>query len=710
MNTSVPEHLKWLLCCCLAWLALAAAVPAARGQNLVPNGSFEQYSNCPTFISMPGNYIIAYSPDYLLFPYVDSWVTPAAEGTPDFYHACGGGGPASIPRNLIGYQPARTGRAYAGIIGYYDYNGNAADAIGEALSTKLTDTLIRDSAYCVTFYVSPALSNFLPPAVLNEIGAHLSDTLLNAPAAHNLTLPYHIVSDTSVHMTDTARWYEVKDFMVAKGGERFLTIGRFRRSAAPAFTRLGAAGDVWTYSYIDDVSVVKITPQYTSRSFAACDSLASGSMTLHSSLPAGRYKWNTGDTTRSITIKKFGLYFCKASAGCDFYLDTFRAIPSMRATSRTFMACDSFMGGSMPLTSSLPSGSYRWSTGDTARSIRITEAGNYTCRAEGVCEIVHDTFYAQPGHHEEIHYVPACDTGNIDMVLTASVVSSAYTWSTGDTGRYLHVTKNEEYRCSALSGCRIVTDIFRFYLGDPPPPKVRDTTFCFHAVDPKLAVEDTGLVWYTTATGGAGSAVQPLISTDDPGRIQTLYVAKRTGNCLSIRVPVRIMVAVTPEPHALARIRYCDSAGYYLPIGVYLPGFVDYSWNTGQTACCITPNAPGIYIRTASNVCGTARDTVELIAEACTRCMVFPSGFSPNGDGRNDNFGPLIRCPAERFKLNIYNRWGMVVFSTGDQNSRWQGLVDGKDAPVGVYMYWASFINPLTGREMFEKGEVTLVR
>ena len=196
----------------------------------------------------------------------NNWVTPAAEGSPDYYNACGGnGGQASVPGNLAGYQVARTGKAYAGIIGYYNYNGSAVDAVGEALSTKLTASLLKDSAYCVTFYVSPVLSYFLPAVVLNEIGANLSDTLPDAPTGHNLTLPYHIVSDTSVHMIDTTRWYEIKDFMVAKGGEQFLTIGCFRRSAAPAITRLGGAGDAWTYDYIDDVSVTKITPHYSSR-------------------------------------------------------------------------------------------------------------------------------------------------------------------------------------------------------------------------------------------------------------------------------------------------------------------------------------------------------------------------------------------------------------------------------------------------------------
>jgi gliding motility-associated-like protein len=155
---------------------------------------------------------------------------------------------------------------------------------------------------------------------------------------------------------------------------------------------------------------------------------------------------------------------------------------------------------------------------------------------------------------------------------------------------------------------------------------------------------------------------------------------------------------------------YCDSAGYYKNIGAYLPDFVNYSWATGEASCCIAPQAPGTYIRTASNQCGAAYDTTILEAQACNRCMAFPSAFTPNGDGRNDDFGALIRCPAEHFRFNIYNRWGALVYSTEDQSGRWRGMAGGVAAPVGIYMYWASFVNPLTGRESFEKGEVTLIR
>jgi gliding motility-associated-like protein len=69
---------------------------------------------------------------------------------------------------------------------------------------------------------------------------------------------------------------------------------------------------------------------------------------------------------------------------------------------------------------------------------------------------------------------------------------------------------------------------------------------------------------------------------------------------------------------------------------------------------------------------------------------VLPNVFTPNGDGDNDFFTPLI--PYRYIKdidINIYNRWGQVMFHTLDPRINW----DGKDqnthgeCPDGVYYY-----------------------
>lgn len=69
-------------------------------------------------------------------------------------------------------------------------------------------------------------------------------------------------------------------------------------------------------------------------------------------------------------------------------------------------------------------------------------------------------------------------------------------------------------------------------------------------------------------------------------------------------------------------------------------------------------------------------------------CKVYiPSGFTPNGDGLNDHFAPIINCTTEVFECLVYNRWGGLVFKTSNLSEKWQGESHGAACSSGVYFY-----------------------
>ncbi len=85
-----------------------------------------------------------------------------------------------------------------------------------------------------------------------------------------------------------------------------------------------------------------------------------------------------------------------------------------------------------------------------------------------------------------------------------------------------------------------------------------------------------------------------------------------------------------------------------------------------------------------------------------------PSGFSPNGDGNNDILNVYGTLNATHFELEIYNRWGQMVFQSRDKTKGWDGKFGGAEAPVGVYAY--RFNVTIDGNEISKKGNVTLIR
>ena len=91
---------------------------------------------------------------------------------------------------------------------------------------------------------------------------------------------------------------------------------------------------------------------------------------------------------------------------------------------------------------------------------------------------------------------------------------------------------------------------------------------------------------------------------------------------------------------------------------------------------------------------------------------VVPNLFTPNGDGRNDDWGPLLpegALPAVE-TYRVYSRWGAVVFEGTDVAERWTGeTASGEEAPSDVYAYVIELVYP-GGQEFAVSGEVTLMR
>ena len=132
-------------------------------------------------------------------------------------------------------------------------------------------------------------------------------------------------------------------------------------------------------------------------------------------------------------------------------------------------------------------------------------------------------------------------------------------------------------------------------------------------------------------------------------------------------------------------------------------------WNDGETTAGITVSAAGTYFSTVSvNGC-SASDTVTVTDD----CIVeVPRAFSPNGDGTNDYFNPrdYLAKGVSSFKMNIYNRWGQMIFETTNVDGRgWDGKFNGIDQTEDAYVYIidATFID---GRRLHKQGNVTLLR
>jgi gliding motility-associated-like protein len=151
-----------------------------------------------------------------------------------------------------------------------------------------------------------------------------------------------------------------------------------------------------------------------------------------------------------------------------------------------------------------------------------------------------------------------------------------------------------------------------------------------------------------------------------------------------------------------------------------------YVWNYGngsnQTTTSVADSSTkttyptaGIYTVTliASNTSGgttcTDKDTLLIIVTE-GYSLVVPNVFSPNGDAINDFF-TVKSEGVSALSMDIFDRWGLKVFSSSLVNAAWDGKTSGgKEMSEGTYFYLINATGSKNGKSQEYKGYLTLIR
>ena len=86
-----------------------------------------------------------------------------------------------------------------------------------------------------------------------------------------------------------------------------------------------------------------------------------------------------------------------------------------------------------------------------------------------------------------------------------------------------------------------------------------------------------------------------------------------------------------------------------------------------------------------------------------------PTAFSPDGDGINDYFN-VVGQGLTNYTIEIYNRWGQMVFKSNDMSVKWDGNFRNKKAPAGTYVYKVNSVDFGSEIRLIKSGSVSLVR
>ncbi|MEX1132475.1 MAG: PKD domain-containing protein [Flavobacteriales bacterium] len=150
---------------------------------------------------------------------------------------------------------------------------------------------------------------------------------------------------------------------------------------------------------------------------------------------------------------------------------------------------------------------------------------------------------------------------------------------------------------------------------------------------------------------------------------------------------------------------------------------VEYIWSfggeviDGGTSFSYTIDPPEVG---AYPICLVATDTLGCSNELCIDILIVdditinvPNAFTPDGDGINDVFAPvLISVDPDEYLFMVFDRWGAEVFASTDVGSAWNGGFrnQGEALPTGVYVWRLTARDPFSADRRELLGSVTLIK
>ena len=263
----------------------------------------------------------------------------------------------------------------------------------------------------------------------------------------------------------------------------------------------------------------------------------------------------------------------------------------------------------------------------------------------------------------------------------------SYAWNVGDTTSTIVVDSAGTYIITVTNGCGSSTDtsfVENIQLEVPTDTAVCGLAYVF---DPDSVSSPAGGFWsYSGPTANdtiefvPGNGVDaPTIFASDYG----FYTLTYTDSLCNVDKSMEIQFKKFAWTDLVADT-IC--VGTSITLNAFQSQNDTYLWNTGSSSSSIVVSDSGWYSVTVENECNSHYEEVYIPTVVCD-CWI-PNIITTNGDGQNDFL--FIDCIqyVESNRIEIFNRWGGLVYSKDNYNNDWYGTSNAGDRlNDGTYFY-----------------------
>lgn len=570
--------LSHLICIACLLAALTGGFCArVTGQNLVPNPSFETFTTCPFGVGLGGPTEAASWESFL--------------GSTDYFNICGTPAYRGVPTNFQGYQVPHTGEGYMGA--YFIVENTEAREFARA---ELREPLEAGVCYKVGCWIN--LCN--EGCGTNKIGILLSTDPVDFPIG---ITPQ--VNATAGFYTDTVNWVFIHDYVIADGGERFITIGNFYPAALSPLDPFCNKNPKYAYYYYDDVIVEKASNEPIGLNLGS-DVTVCESHILNPGLDPSihDYQWSNGSTDPLIQVNASGTYSVTVTKGCLEEIAavnvTIQDVAPVDLGEPTVNLCS---GESITIELDANAGQYIWQDGSTQNKITISSPGTYSVTMDDGCDISTDVIEILGGDP-----VPEFTLGNdtflcpgesIHIVLPQLSVS--FQWQDGSDASDYTITNEGTYSLTISNACGETHDELSVIEIVPPSftlgqdlTGLCDGEVIEYSFDPELG----DFLWhdgntfptYTITTSGLYS----LTVTNECGSNSDEVLVEMNGH-----IP---FIDLGPD------LTLCE--GEEVTLSITSEMNTTYEWPDGSEGSTYNIAVAGTYTLHATNDCGSVSDEI----------------------------------------------------------------------------------------------------
>ncbi|MDW8302985.1 MAG: gliding motility-associated C-terminal domain-containing protein, partial [Bacteroidia bacterium] len=255
--------------------------------------------------------------------------------------------------------------------------------------------------------------------------------------------------------------------------------------------------------------------------------------------------------------------------------------------------------------------------------------------------------------------------------------------------------------------------------------KTKEKGAVFYRIYRKVKDTGTWTLLHTTATTNDTAYTDKAVEVDKHSYVYQITVVDECGNesLRSNEAQTILLSGYVPKPfqNQLHWTNYREWKGNVekyevyrrVPNGTYTaPIFVGSSLELSYLDDKLIDSDGAFYVYKIVAYEGTGglnqvseSNEITLVQEPT---LFVPTAFTPNGDGQNDLFDIKGVYICE-FDLQIFDRWGNVVFSSQSLDHKWDGSVKGEISPVSVFAYIVK-VKSCTGKLLERAGTVTVIR